>query len=204
MPEPAPFPIGRSPFRAKGVLYLGTRTFFDATVQGGFASLLEDIREPELRAFLAQPFLPASFYDVMVVPALLRYEAHALRMGVEPYLIHRTKWQAKKDLDGGVYGWILRLANPSTIATRLPKLFGQMYDFGVVHVGEAVDNTSTAQMDGVPRVLSSWLSSSIRIYGEAALKLAGVKHVHIDARVEPSEVPGSVPMDRLTFEMGWR
>lgn len=198
------FPIGRSPFRAKGVLYQGTRTFFDATARGGFASLLEEIREPELRAFIDQPFLPASFYDVMVVPDLLPYEAYALRMGVEPYLLHRVKWQAKRDLDGGVYGWILRLANPATIATRLPKVFGQMYDFGVVEVGEVIDDTTTARMDGVPRVLSAWLSSSIRIYGETALKLAGVKQVRVEAAVEPSAVPGIVPMDRLTFEMSWR
>ncbi len=204
MAAPATFPIGQSPFHAKGVLYIGTRTFFDATAQGGFGSLLEEIREPALRAFLEQPFLPASFYDVMVVPELLRYEAYALRMGVEPYLLHRVRWQAKRDLDGGVYGWILRLANPATIATRLPKVFGQMYDFGVVEVGAASADATLAHMDGVPRALSSWLSSSIRIYGETALKLAGVKQVRVEASVAPSEVPGVVPMDRLTFEMSWR
>lgn len=98
----------------------------------------------------------------------------------------------------------MRLANPATIATRLPKVFGQMYDFGVVEVGEVVDATAIAPMDGVPRVLSSWLSSSIRICGETALELAGVKRVRVEATVAPSEVPGVVPMDRLTFEMSWR
>ena len=79
-----------------------TRTFFDATAQSGFGSLLPEIRESELRAFIDQPFLPASFYDVMLHPDLLPYEAHALRMGVEPSLLHRVRWQAKRDLDGGV------------------------------------------------------------------------------------------------------
>ena len=98
----------------------------------------------------------------------------------------------------------MRLANPATIATRLPKVCGQMDEFGVVELGEVVDATAIAHMNGVPRVLSSWLSSSIRSCGETALELAGVKQVRVEATVAPSEVPGVVPVDRLSFEMSWR
>jgi hypothetical protein len=147
VPVGAEFAFGRSPFHAKGVLYLGTQSFFAENVRGGLDALASEIQDEALRAFITQKFLPASLYDVMAVPALVAYEARALRMGHDDYLLHRTRYQAKKDL-GGVYAWLLRLASPRLVATRLPRIMLQMFDFAQAEV--VLDNCPSRSSRGSP------------------------------------------------------
>lgn len=172
LPPGADFAFGKSPFRVKGVLYLGTQAFFDENVRGGLATLAAEIEEPELRAFITQKFLPSGLYDVTPVAALIACEARTLRMSLEEYLLHRTRYQAKKDL-GGVYAWMLRLASPRLVARQSPKLIAQMFDFAQARVVEDDDVQTVVAMAGVPAVLAPWLDVSLRVYCEAAVKLAG-------------------------------
>lgn len=180
VPPGAAFAFGQSPFHAKGVLYLGTRGFFEANVQGGMASLINEIAEPELREFISQRFLPSGWYDVIPVPALIAYEARALRMPLEQYLVHRTRYQAKRDL-GGVYGWVLRLASPALVASRLPKVMSQMFDFVQAETERESSEHTEVRFHGVPRSLTEWLHCSLAIYADTALKLAGAKSVTIES-----------------------
>ena len=124
----SPFPIGDSPFHVKGVLYLGTLSFFEQNATGGTQALLDEIDDPDLLRFIKQRFLPSSWYDVLAAPQLIDAEARAMRLGVKPYLLHRTKWQAKRDL-GGVYRFVLKLASPELVVKRLPRIALQMFDF---------------------------------------------------------------------------
>ncbi|APR87364.1 hypothetical protein A7982_12713 [Minicystis rosea] len=202
VPAGATFTFGESPFRAKGVLYLGTQSFFDTNLLGGTEKLVADIAEPERRAFITQKFLPSGWYDVMPVPGLIAYEARALRMTLDQYLVHRTRWQAKKDL-GGVYGWVLKLASPAAVATRLPKVFSQMFDFATAPPGVVTGKQVTATMGGVPAPLEAWLSTAIKIYAETGLRLAGASHVDMHLRAVPAGERAGVPLVNLDVEVGW-
>ena len=55
VPKGAEFAFGKSPFHAKGVLYLGTQSFF--AEHNGLDALANAIEEPELREFITQRFL---------------------------------------------------------------------------------------------------------------------------------------------------
>jgi hypothetical protein len=203
VPPGSTFVFGESPFHAKGVLYLGTQTFFEANLQGGFAAFTIDIKEPELAAFIGQKFLPSSWYDVMPVPALIAYEARALRMTLEQYLLHRTRWQAKKDL-GGIYGWVLKLASPGAVFTRLPKVFVQMFDFATVQMDVRDAGSGRGSIRGIPEPLRPWLTTALGVYVDTALKLAGA-HT-IDATITPvgEGVRAGVPIIRIDLEVSWR
>ena len=74
MSASATCPKRRSPFRVKGVRHLGTRTFFDATAQGGPGSLSEEIREPRHQAFIERLFLPPSDVSGVVPMDHLTFE----------------------------------------------------------------------------------------------------------------------------------
>ncbi len=176
VPAGAEFGFGTSPFRAKGVLYLGTQSFFNERLTGGLSALAEEIAEPQLESFITQKFLPGSWYDVMPVPALIAYESRALRMSLDSYLLFRTRWQAKADL-GGVRGYVLRLASPALVASQLPKIMLQMFDFARAEVVKEGDREREVRFHDVPLPLHAWLHTSLSIYAETAMRLAGASSV---------------------------
>lgn len=202
-PERASFAFGASPFRVKGVLYQGTQAFFEQNLQGGMTSLLSEIDDPGLRAFIAQKFLPSGWYDVLPVPALIACEARALRMGLPEYLLHRTRYQAKRDL-GGVHGWVLRLATPGLVATRLPKIMSQMFDFVRVDAVREDGNLVEVRFHGIPATLVDWLHNALNVYSETALKLAGARGVDIGLpRALPSGEVQGVPTITMAMQLSW-
>ena len=197
LPKGAEFTFGKSPFRAKGVLYLGTQAFF--AEHHGFDALLLGMEEPELREFISQRFLAASYYDVSPVPTLIAYEARALRMSVESYLLHRTRFQANKDL-GGVYAWLLRLASPPLIARHLPRIMMQMFDFATVEILREEPNETWAKMSGIPMSLAPWLEVGLSVYAETALRLAGTRATTTTS-VKPAGVRAGLPLVELTVSL---
>lgn len=202
VPLGAEFELGKSPFRTKGVLYLGTQSFFAEHVRGGMDALASEIDDPALRAFITQKFLPSSLYDVTPVPALIAYEARALRMTLDDYLLHRTRHQAKKDL-GGVYAWLLRLASPHLIATRLPKIMTQMFDFATAEIVSDEPSEAIARLGNIPAHLAPWLEVGVTVYAETALKLAGATANVGDPQIRPSGTRAGLPLVDLVVTIGW-
>jgi hypothetical protein len=202
VPLGAEFELGQSPFRVKGVLYLGTQTFFAEHVGGGLDALAAEIEDPALRTFITQKFLPSSLYDVTPVPALIAYEARALRMSLDDYLLHRTRHQAKKDL-GGVYAWLLRLASPRLVARSLPKIMVQMFDFAQAEVLRDDPTETVARLSNVPAVLAPWLEVGVTVYAETALKLAGATIEARDPEIRPTGSRAGLQLVELVVTLGW-
>jgi hypothetical protein len=202
LPAGALFQFGNSPFRVKGVLYLGTQSFFDSNIQGGFAAFVADIQDGELSSFISQRFLASSWYDVMPAPGLITYEARALRMTVEQYLLHRTRWQAKKDL-GGVYGWALKLASPNMVFSRLPKVFTSMFDFVRPIETTLGQGTGQTAFSGIPTPLVPWLTTSLGVYLDTALKLAGARKVDSSHTTAPEGFRVGVEVVRVNITATW-
>lgn len=200
IPKGADFAFGRSPFRVKGVLYLGTQSFF--AEHHGIDALLREIEEPQLREFIAQPFLAASLYDVTPVPALIAYEARVLRMGLPSYLLHRTRHQARKDL-GGVYAWLLKLASPRLIARHLPRIMMQMFDFASVEVVRDEPNEVVAVMRGIPRILAPWLEVGLHVYAETALTLAGARANTSPPKLVSAGQRAGLELVEMTVALRW-
>jgi len=186
----------------KGVLYLGTQTFFAEHVQGGMDALASEIDDPALRAFITQKFLPSGLYDVTPVPALIAYEARALRMTLDDYLLHRTRHQAKKDL-GGVYAWLLRLASPRLVARSLPRIMVQMFDFATGDVIGDEPNEATARLSNIPAVLAPWLEVSVAVYAETALKLAGATGHAGEPEIRPTGAKAGLQLVELLVPLSW-
>lgn len=203
VPPNATFKFGESPFHAKGVLYIGTQSFFEANLQGGFARFLESIEQPELRAFISKRFLAGSWYDVMPVPALIAVEARALGMPLDSYLLHRTRWQATRDLSG-VYGWVLKVATPGAVAARLPRIFAQMFDFAVIGEQQVEHEHTTAFLGGIPDPLVPWLTSGISVYADTAVKLAGARKVEVAVASEPERAQSGLALRRMRIEVAWK
>lgn len=174
----SPFPIGESPFRAKGVLFRGTQEFFTEHVRGGFDALQRQLGEGPLAAFIAQKFLPASYYDALTIPALIRAEADACGLSLPLYMQKRTRWQAERDMNG-VYRLLLKVTSADTIAVRLPRVLSQMFNFPQP-VTEVEGTAATTQLTGVPEVLVDYFHMAVGTYAPALLELAGAKRARTE------------------------
>lgn len=166
--------IPESPFRVKGVLFLGTKSFFEDHVPGGFEKLRDTLGPGVLRDFMDQRFLSGGLYEVLHVPQLIAAEAAATGQSERMYLRRRTEHQAATDM-GGVYKILLKVASPELIIPRLPKVMTQMFNFGEPKVTQTGTREFNLRVDGVPAALGPWLETALEIYVEVALLATGGK-----------------------------
>jgi hypothetical protein len=179
-------PLPESPYRVRGSLYLGTRSYFEANVPGGYAALLAALRPP-LRAFMEQNFRPREFYEVMVAPELIDVEAKVCGLSILRYLDRRTHWQAQRDLSG-LATLVLRLSPPSFFVSRMAAVMTDTFNFGSPAVHMVGHHHLRVQIDGVPQRLCAWLEHSVCVYGQATVLASGRKGVEVRA-LPPSHAP---------------
>lgn len=192
-----------SPFRAKGVLYRGTVSFFEEHAERGIGLVIDELPPGRLKHFLAQQFQAGSWYEVMIVPALIDAEARALRMSLETYLVYRTRWQAERDTKG-VYRLLLKLSSPATVVERLPQLITQMFNFGRPFLEQLEPRRVGLSVSGIPLQLVPWLETSFRVYIETAVKLAGASECEMKVFAPNVQSPRSgFSMATLRGEVSW-
>jgi len=198
----SPFPVGDSPVRAKGVLYAGTQLFFAENVRGGMGTLMQQLGAGPLATFISQKFLPASYYDALPIPALIRAEADACGLTLAQYMQRRTRWQAEHDMNG-VYRLLLRATSAETIVVRLPRVISQMFNFPqpVTELGE---NVALTRMLGVPECLTSYFEMAVGTYAPALLEFSGAKKSKAElVAVVHTGVQNHLKMVELHFRASW-
>lgn len=192
---------GQSPFRCKGIIYLGTREFFAKQGPDAFDRLVASIADPELRAFFTQPFLSACWYDVLPVATLIELEARSLGLNLVEYLRQRTTFQADRDIRG-VYRFLLAVASPNMVAPRLAKLLSQVFDFGTASAVCVGDGRWRYRFTGWPRSLHVWFRTALDIYARHALTLAGANLIRFSmSPLSDAGVQHGVPIGTIDVEI---
>jgi hypothetical protein len=198
----SPFPLGESPFRAKGVLFRGTQEFFAEHVRGGLDALLQQLGEGPLAAFISQKFLPASYYDALTIPALIRAEADTCGLSLPLYMQKRTRWQAERDMNG-VYRLLLKVTSAETIAVRLPRVLSQMFNFPAPTT-EVDGNVAMTLLTGVPEVLTEYFQMAVGTYAPALLEFSGAKRAKAElVKITPTGTQHGVRVVDLQFRASW-
>ncbi len=176
--EALPFPAGTSPFRIKGVAYRGHVEYATSFIPGGEQAVIDGFRDPALRAFFAQRFLAASWYDAFPMVSAWHLCAKLLRQNPTDFLKARTRHQALRDIQG-VYRFILKLASAEAIALRAPRVVQQYFDFGTTEASVVSRGQVRALASGIPVFLAPWLRVVAETFLIVALELAGVKSAQI-------------------------
>jgi hypothetical protein len=170
-----------------------------------FAALLEAIKRADLplHEFMSQTFLDSVMYDVMWVPALVPIEAKVANKSVKAYLVHRTEWQANRDLNGA-YKALLRLTSPEMALKAVPNIMVQMFNFGKPETKKILTGYHVVSFKGIPDVLEGWLMNAFRIYGYKVVDMAGgkVTDFHIDPAISEGVLNG-VPVSTLTVNLSY-
>jgi hypothetical protein len=203
--QPAlPIPLGTGPFHVKGVLYMGTQKYFTNEVPNGLAKLASTLDDPAVATFIQQKFLASSWYDVLPVAPLIRAEAEVCNQSVPSYLHKRAAFQAREDISG-VYRWLLKLASPELVASKLPRLLTQIFDFGDSSAEKLDDKRVRIELRQFPAVLGEWYSTAFEVYAETALALAGAKNIVLVLKPSYTGVHASgVELVTLRGDLHWQ
>jgi hypothetical protein len=201
--EGHPFAPGESPFRIKGTAYRGHMAYAERHVPGGTAAMIAGLHDPRLRAFFEQPFLAASWYDMLPLLPAGRVCAALIGKDYEAYLRARTTAQVTADL-GGVYRILLRVVSTETVALRLPKLLGQYLEFGSTSAKAVRPELVEVESLGMPRVLVPWFQPVSETYAVAALRAAGAESPRVIRHpLEPAGVRSGVRIVRYRWDIAW-
>jgi hypothetical protein len=194
---------GTSPFHTKGILFLGTESFFAQASSAGMGAVYAQIADQALLAFIQQKFLAGSWYDALPVAPLIRAEARALKMTTEDYLRVRTEWQAKSDFNG-IYRALLKLTTPKSIVDRFPKIVQRYYDFAELTVLAEDSRRLKISCDGIPAVLGFWMSTIFGTYARSVIGFCGAPlPAARTSALRPCGTKHGVDISRFEIELSW-
>ena len=181
--EVFPFPIGHSPFRIKGSGYLLHMQYVDEHLLGGRAAMLNAIRTPELRAFFEQTFFAGHFVDIYPLVCIGHICAELQGVSYERFIRLRSRHQAEGDLRL-FRKLILRLASPELLASRIPTLTANYFDFANAEILEKKTGSVTATMHGIPKEIAPWMTYVCEETVRFMLEYNGVKNLRLQTAQE--------------------
>lgn len=180
--------------------YRGFMAHVDAT--HGRAALLEACDDEDLRRYLAQPFLAASWYDLFPIVPATELAARLDGMDVGAFLEHHATRQAETDLSG-VYRAILGVISPSLAIHALVRITSRYYGFGDTRVAFLRGKEARVVRGGQPVFASAWYETASTPYIAVVLQRAGAKNVDVRrSRANAREADG-VPVHDVVFDLTW-
>ena len=202
--ETLPYRPGESPFRVKGVFYRGSVEYIERTVPGGVRAVLGAIQGEALRGFLEQPFVAATFYDVFPLVALGYPSASLCGQPIDRFLRHRSRFQAEQQATT-VYRSLLSLTSSAAIATKLPLLASQLYNFGTTEVEQTGPSTVEVRRGGLPVELLPWYVPGTESYLVTALRLSGAINPRVTSSAfRPDKKEHGLMTGALTHWLSWQ
>ena len=190
-----------SKFHARGLVYLGARSYYEAQVPGG-ALAVTKLLEPELADFFSQLFLSSSMYDALPILRISATAAQLVGVPQTEFVRRNAAWLAERDLRG-VFKFVLNALPAEMVATRLPRLALKYFDFGEASAHMEAERTCIAQQRGIPAEMAPWFRACVQGFVPVALSTAGAKTVRV--RSIDDEQQASLEQETLTlrFEFRW-
>jgi serine/threonine-protein kinase len=198
-----PCPPGTSPFHIKGIAYRGMVHMIEKRIPGGMAALELELDDPRLVPFLHQPFLAASWYDIL--PALPINVAIARTLGKPVDVLAREQGaeQARYDVER-VYLRLFERMSFENAHTQLARFGRQYYDFGDC-IGEMVSpgHVKVTRL-GLPEMMLRWFAPMHSAYAEQIVRMKGATFVEATV-AEPLEAGtrNGVPLVDIVTDIFW-
>jgi len=105
----------------------------------------------------------------------------------------------------GVYKVLLALASPQAVASRIPRLMGQYFDFGDTTIEQRAPSWIVATRSGLPAPIAPWYAAVSEGYSRVVLAQAGATEPQLDVvAVEPCGRHAGVDLVKLVLDLRWR
>jgi hypothetical protein len=197
------FAPGQSPFKSKGVIYRNYFDFVTERVPGGREALLGELRDPALREFAGQTFLPSSFYDALPSVPLCAAAAALAKLPANELVRELSRFSVERDTKG-VYRMLLRLASPGMVMERTPAAAKQYFNFVEASVEKLGPKAYRTRARGIPEFLAQFYMTVTESFLRHALTLAGARNVQNQwARPAADGDRDGVALVVVQREMSW-
>jgi hypothetical protein len=199
-----PFRAGTSAFHIKGIAYRGVVRLVERRLPGGFEALAREVGDPEIAAFLRQPFLVASRYDILPI---LPINAAIARLMGKPLAALATEQgiaQACHDVQY-VYRRMFEAMSLETLHTYVPRLGDQYFDFGECSAERIGPGALVVHRRRLPEYVLPWFAPAHAAYLEEVVRWKGAGTVQ--ATLRPPLAAASrrgLAMVDLDTEVRWR
>jgi hypothetical protein len=201
-PEPL-FPTGVSPFRQKGMVYLGNQEFYAERIPGGMAAVVRSLPNDRQRSFFEQRFQASEWYDAL--PNAYLQQAAARLRGVM-FIEHGRQvgaWHARARMTG-IYRAMLKVVSNESVALWIPRLSSVYYDFGRLDTRVVGARRVSIVRSGIPAALVRLQSAVMIGMGEETLALSGAREVRAVLNdVTPDGSSSGCPLYRLAGDLSW-
>jgi hypothetical protein len=203
--ERFPKPPGANPYRVKGNAYRGHMDYVEEHVPGGAQAMREGFADPALAEFFGQTFLAATLYDLYPLVAAGHVCARLCGTSFDDFVRVRCEYQAERDV-AGIYKMLLKLTSAEGLASRLPRLMAQYFDFASAQTHLVAPGHVVGEQTGVPhKQLAPWLSLVAESYMRTVLPMAGARELRV--KVESLRTPerrDGVELCTLRTDILWR
>jgi hypothetical protein len=127
--ERLPRPPGESAFHVKGLAYRGLLKYIETRLPGGTPAFTARLRDPLVCAYLSQPFMGATFYDLLPLVTASGVIAAMSGVSLENYAQIQGRAQALHDA-GNTYRAFVKGRSFDDLPARFRMLTSRYYDFG--------------------------------------------------------------------------
>jgi serine/threonine-protein kinase len=194
---------GDSPFHIKGIGYRGLVQLIERRVPGGIDALAHELDDERIGVFLRQPFLAATWYDILPMMPINAAIGRVLGKPVEVLGREQGAQQARYDVER-VYRRPFEVMSFETAAESLARFGRQYYDFGDC-IGEQVSpGHVVVTRQGLPEFVLRWFAPMHAAYAEQILRMKGATFV--EATVQPAVAAGTrvgMPIVDLRTDVFW-
>jgi serine/threonine-protein kinase len=198
-----PCPPGASPFHIKGVAYRGLVQLIERRVPAGIDALERELDDERVVTFLRQPFLAATWYDILPMMPVNAAIARLLGKPVEVLGREQGADQARYDVER-VYRRPFEVMTFDTAAETLARFGRQYYDFGDCVASQVSPGHVLVTRHGLPEVVLRWFAPMHAAYAEQILRMKGATFV--EATVQPPTEAGTragVALVDLATDIFW-
>ncbi|MCA9533697.1 MAG: hypothetical protein KC593_08465 [Myxococcales bacterium] len=187
-----PWAPGESPYQLKGLNYRGHLDWTTAHFPGGREGMCQ-LLAPDMAAYLSQPFLASSYYDLYPLCVAGRAMAPVMNLRFLDFVRMRSRWQAEVDVKQ-IYRMLLRIVSSERVAQLMPKQIQQAFNFGEAKMQVVDKGHASGTMAGMPLAIFPWWGAVVETYVTHVLEMAGAQRPHVSIRRGPdgdrrSEVP---------------
>jgi serine/threonine protein kinase len=207
MPPPAPsLPCepGSSTFHIKGVAYKSVVRFAETKLRGGLHALDAEMGDPRISAFIRQPFLASSRYDILPMLPVTVAVVRILGKSLELFAIEQGVAQARNDAR-----YVFRRAfedmTDETLPASLARFATQYYEAGEVTAELVAPGHVVLHHRRLPAYVVPWVAAIDGAYMEELLRLKGAPSVKAIPRppIEAGTRKGVAVAD-VDTDLRWR
>jgi hypothetical protein len=195
---------GASPFHVKGIAYRGLVRLVEKRVPGGMEGLERELDDARLAAFVRQPFLAASRYDLLPMTPIIVAIARLLGESLEGLATQLGAREAAHDIEK-LYGRLFAAMTFDNLPLFLARFDGQYYDFGDC-AGELVEPGHVVlRRAGLPEYVVRWIAPMYSSYIGEILEKKGAGYVEVTPRPpRDAGMRSSFPIVDLEVDVRWR